>query len=236
MTMDIERTNTITLSILEEATSYHRWIFEKVKPYLKGNILEVGCGTGNLTGWLLGWGKVVVSDMNEDYLRLVEEKYQDHSNLKGVFIWDIQQEPTKELLASFDTIVCSNVLEHIGDDVSVLKHFHHLLSGEGRLILLVPALKCLYNQLDKDLGHFRRYSKKELVSKIEQSGFRVLHLTYFNPFGILGWFFNGSILRRNLLPQNQVKIFNRMVPLFLSLEKIIPNWVGQSLIVVGEKR
>jgi SAM-dependent methyltransferase len=236
MTMDIERTNTITLSILEKATSYHRWIFEKIKPYLKGNILEVGCGTGNLTGWLLGWGKVVVSDMNEDYLQLVEEKYRDHPNLKGVFIRDIQQEPAKELLASFDTIVCSNVLEHIGDDVSVLKHFHQLLSGEGRLILLVPALKCLYNQLDKDLGHFRRYSKKELISKIEQSGFRILHLTYFNPFGILGWFFNGSILRRRILPQNQVKVFNRMVPLFISLEKIIPNWLGQSLIVVGEKR
>lgn len=236
MTMDTERTNTITLSILEEATSYHRWIFEKIKPYLKGNILEVGCGIGNLTGWLLGWGKVVASDMNEDYLQLVEKKYPDHSNLEGVFIWDIQQEPVRELLASFDTIVCSNVLEHIGDDISVLKHFNQLLFGEGRLILLVPALKCLYNQLDKDLGHFRRYSKKELVSKVEQSGFRILHLTYFNPFGILGWFFNGSILRRRILPQNQVKVFNRMVPLFLSLEKITPNWVGQSLIVVGEKR
>jgi len=235
MTMDIEKTNTITLSILEEATSYHRWIFEKIKPYLKGSILEVGCGTGNLTGWLLGWGKVVASDMNENYLRLVEEKYRDHSSLKGVFNWDVRQEPTRELHASVEAIVCSNVLEHIGDDVSILKHFHQLLSGEGRLILLVPALKCLYNQLDKDLGHFRRYSKKELVSKVERSGFRILHLTYFNPFGILGWFFNGSILRRRILPQNQVKAFNKMVPLFISLEKIIPNWVGQSLIVVGEK-
>ena len=141
MTMDIERTNTITLSILEKATSYHRWIFEKIKPYLKGNILEVGCGTGNLTGWLLRLGKVVVSDMNEDYLQLVEEKYRDHPNLKGVFIRDIQQEPSKELLASFDTIVCSNVLEHIGDDVSVLRHFHQLLSGEGRLILVSSGIE-----------------------------------------------------------------------------------------------
>ncbi len=236
MTMDIERTNTITLSILEEATSYHQWIFEKIKPYLKGNLLEAGCGTGNLTDWLLGWGKVVVSDMNEDYLRLVHKKYQSHSNLKGGFIWDVQQEPARELLASFDTIVCSNVLEHIEDDLSVLRHFHHLLSGEGRLILLVPALKCLYNQLDKDLGHFRRYSKKESISKVEQSGFRILHLTYFNPFSILGWFINGSILRRRILPQNQVKVFNKMVSLFRFLEKITPNWVGQSLIVVGEKR
>jgi SAM-dependent methyltransferase len=236
MTMDIERTNTITLSILEEATSYHRWIFEKIKSYLKGNILEVGCGIGNFTGWLLRQGRVMVADVNGDYLKLVHNKFRSHPNLMGTLLWDIERELPKELHASVETIVCSNVLEHIGDDVSVLKHFHQLLSGEGRLILLVPALKCLYNQLDKDLGHFRRYSKKELISKIEQSGFRILHLTYFNPFGILGWFFNGSILRRRILPQNQVKVFNKMVPLFISLEKIIPNWVGQSLIVVGEKR
>jgi SAM-dependent methyltransferase len=236
MTMDIEKTNTLTLLLLEEASSYNRWIFERIRPFLRENILEVGCGIGNLTGWLLQQGRVVAADIKENYLNIVREKYEGHSNLVKTLIWDVQQEPGRELFASFDTIVCSNVLEHIGDDVSVLKHFHHLLCGQGRLILLVPALKCLYNQLDKNLGHFQRYGKKELISKIEQSGFRILHLTYFNPFGILGWFFNGSILRRRILPQNQVKVFNKMVPLFISLEKIIPDWVGQSLIVVGEKR
>lgn len=236
--METEKTNTLTLLLLEEADAYNRWIFERVSPFLKGKVLEVGCGIGNLTGLLLNQKKVLATDVNENYLESVREKYKGHPNLIGTLLWDIRSDPSDELCQTYDTVVCSNVLEHIEieEEMTVLRHFHRLLSGKGRLILLIPALKWLYNQLDRDLGHFRRYSKKELTSKIEQSGFRILHLTYFNPFGILGWFLNGSVLRRRILPKNQVKVFNKMVPFFRSLEKITPNWVGQSLIVVGEKR
>lgn len=66
--MDTELTNTLTLSILEKAIAYHRWVFEKISPYLRGNILEVGCGIGNLTSFLLNHGKVIASDINEGYL------------------------------------------------------------------------------------------------------------------------------------------------------------------------
>lgn len=234
--METEQTNTLTLLLLEGADAYHRWIFERMRPFLKGKVLEVGCGIGNLTGLLLHQGKVLATDVNEHYLEIVREKYKGHPNLIGTLLWDIRSDPSDELRQTFDAVVCSNVLEHIDDDLTVLRHFHQLLSRKGRLILLVPALKWLFNELDKDLGHFRRYSRKELVSKIEQSHFRILDLTYFNLFGILGWFFNGTILRRRMLPRNQVKAFNRLVPLFKYLGKITPNWVGQSIIVVGEKR
>ena len=50
---DTEKTNTLTLFILEGAEAYHRWIFEKISPYLGEDILEVGCGIGNLTALLL---------------------------------------------------------------------------------------------------------------------------------------------------------------------------------------
>jgi 2-polyprenyl-3-methyl-5-hydroxy-6-metoxy-1,4-benzoquinol methylase len=234
--METDKTNTLTLLLLEGADAYNRWIFERIQPFLKGKILEVGCGIGNLTGLLLHQGEVMTTDVKADYLNIVREKYRGHPNLTGTLIWDIRSVPPDGLRYPFDVIVCSNVLEHIEDDMTVLKHFHRLLSETGRLILLVPALTWLFNQLDKDLGHFRRYSKKNLVMKIEQSHFRILDLTYFNLFGMLGWFFNGSILRRRMLPTNQVKLFNRLVPLFRSLEKITSNWIGQSLIVVGEKQ
>ena len=233
--MDTERANTITLYLLEEAIFYHRWIFEKVKPYLKGHILEVGCGIGNLTVWLLRQGRVTIADVKEEYLHIVQNKFRDHPNLIGTLLWDIQKEFPKELYASFDTIICSNVLEHIQDDQSVLKNFYRLLPSGGRLILLVPALKILYNPLDRELGHFRRYGRKELSQKFILNGFKICHLTYFNIFGILGWFFNGTLLRRRLLPVRQIEIFNRMVPFFIWVEKVIPKWIGQSLIAVGEK-
>ena len=231
----IEETNTLTLSILEEAVAYHQWIFEKIKPYLGGDILEVGCGIGSLTGLLLTEGKVRAADVNERYLRMVDEKYRGHPNLIGTLLWDIEKSPPRNLDSAVDTIVCSNVLEHIEDDDAVLENFHRLLPVGGRLILLVPALKGLYNAFDKELGHFRRYSKRELIEKLRANRFGLCCISYFNLFGIVGWFVNGTLLRRRILPERQVGVFNRMVPLFMLLEKILPTFVGQSLIAVGKK-
>jgi 2-polyprenyl-3-methyl-5-hydroxy-6-metoxy-1,4-benzoquinol methylase len=234
-TMDTEKTNTLTLFLLEGADAYHQWVFEKIRPFLGKDILEVGCGIGNLTELLLSQGRVIAVDVNEGYLQTVENKFRCHLNLKGVLLWDIRQTPSKDLGIPIDTIVCSNVLEHIEDDDDVLKSLYHLLPAGGKLIILVPALKALYNVFDKELGHFRRYSRSELFQKLTRNGFRICSLKYFNFFGILGWFVNGTLLRRRLLPEKQIGIFNKMVPLFIWVEKIIPTPVGQSLIVVGEK-
>jgi len=233
--MDTELTNTLTLSLLEKAIAYHRWVFEKIRPYLRGNILEVGCGIGNLTGFLLNHGKVIVSDINEGYLQMVENKYRKHPNLEGVLLWNIEQNPVQNFNMRIDTILCSNVLEHVEKDDAALNIFFQLLPEGGRLIILAPALKGLYNVLDKELGHFRRYNRAELIQKLIRNGFRICSLEYINLFGIMGWFINGTLLRRRLLSTRQIRVFNRMVPLFIRIEKIIPTWVGQSLIAVGEK-
>lgn len=129
---------------------------------------------------------MLAAGVKEDYLQAVREKYKGHPNFIGTLVWDIQTPPPDQFHQTLDTILRSNVLEHLEDDQTVLKHFQQLLKRNGRLILLIPALPWLFNQLDKDLGHLRRYSRKELASKIEKSHFRILHLTYFNPFGILG--------------------------------------------------
>ena len=233
--MDTEKTNTLTLFLLEGANAYHQWIFGKIRPFLGRDILEVGCGIGNLTELLLSQGRVIAADVNGDYLQTVENKFRRHFNLKGVLLWDIRQAPPKDLGIPIDSIVCSNVLEHIEDDDDVLRSLYHLLPAGGRLIILVPALKALYNVFDKELGHFRRYSRSELSQKLTRNGFRIRSLKYFNFFGIFGWFVNGTLLRRRLLPARQIVVFNKMVPFFIWMEKMVPTLVGQSLIVVGEK-
>jgi 2-polyprenyl-3-methyl-5-hydroxy-6-metoxy-1,4-benzoquinol methylase len=178
---------------------------------------------------------VLATDVNEDYLNILLKKYRGHPNLMGTQIWDIQEDPAKTFNRLFDTIVCSNVLEHIEDDDLVLRYYYELLSQGGRLVLLVPALKLIYNRLDRGLGHFRRYGRTELHRKLTRSGFKICNLKYFNMLGTLGWFVNGTLLRRQLLPAGQVRMFNRMAPLLMRIEKILPKWVGQSLIAVGEK-
>lgn len=233
--MDVEKVNTVTLSIMEEATAYNQWIFDKVKPWLGKGILEVGCGIGNLTRLLLQAGRVVASDMNPYHLQRVEEKFGSHSNLSGVLLWDIQQDLSRDVPLSLDTILCSNVLEHVEDDEAVLSRFYRFLPEGGRLVLLVPALRILYNTFDRELGHFRRYTKKELMQKLKRNRFHICSLKYFNFFGIFGWFVNGTLLRRSLLPVGQVRMFNQLVPLMVQMERWIPTVIGQSLIAVGER-
>jgi len=233
--MDAESVNTLTQHRLQEAMVYYRWISREISPHLGREILEVGCGIGHLTGWLLSQGRVTATDVNPTYLQTVEEKYRDHLQLKEILIWDIGQNGPPNFEGSFDTIVCSNVLEHVENDEAVLRNFHPLLSPGGRLIIFVPALRILYNGLDRELGHFRRYQREDLSRKMEGNGFRIRHLNYFNLFGILGWFVNGTLLRKRLLSASQIRIFDKMVPLFVGVERIIPARVGLSLIAVGEK-
>jgi SAM-dependent methyltransferase len=232
---DNEEVNTLTLSILEEAPAYHRWIVEKMSPWFGETILEVGCGVGHLTALLLRHGRVIPTDINGDYLQIVENKLHDHPNLKRILRWDLRFPVPGELGEPIDSIVCSNVLEHIEEDEKALGYFYQILQPKGRLILLVPALKWLYNGLDRELGHFRRYGKGELRQKLEARGFKIRHLAFLNGFGILGWFFNGTVMRRRLLPVRQVRIFNRLVPFLIRFEEVLPLGMGQSLIAVGEK-
>lgn len=233
--MDIEKTNALTLSLLEEAPAYNEWIYRKIKPFLGAAVLEVGCGIGNLTGFLLSHGKVIAADVNEDYLRLVENKFRGHVHLQDLFLWDIQKALPKELKMSFDTIVCSNVLEHVEEEDSVLQNFYRLLPPGGTLIVLVPACRRLYNSLDRELGHCRRYGKKELRQRLVGNGFELGQINYFNHMGVLGWYVNGSLLKRRLLPVWQIKAFDKIVPFYIWMEKLIPPLWGQSLIAIAKK-
>jgi hypothetical protein len=135
-----------------------------------------------------------------------------------------------------DSIVCLNVLEHVSDDRLALKHMHEALAARGRAVFLLPAFKWLYGRIDRNLGHFRRYSKRTWKSLAESAGFRVKQIRYFNSLGFLGWWLNARILRQEAQSESQIAVFDRMiVPLFSRLERWIEPPFGQSIFSVIEK-
>src|SRR5439155_1165905 len=83
-----------------------------------------------------------------------------------------------------------------------------------RLVLLVPALRALYGTLDKALDHFRRYVPKDVVGKLQETGFHVRHVEYFNLGGVLGWWLAGRVLRRSLISIAALRWYEALVPLF----------------------
>ena len=87
----------------------------------------------------------------------------------------------------------------------------------------MPALARLYGTLDEHLHHFRRYEKAELEEKVRDAGFALEDCRFLNRPGILGWYVNGKILRRRVLPSGQLAAFRLMLPLLKREEKNPPG-------------
>jgi SAM-dependent methyltransferase len=224
-----------TLDDLSEAVNYNRWIYHILRPYLGTRILEIGCGTGNITGFLTLHGQVLAVDVHAGYLRAARKRMIGNPR---VTFQKINLEKTLSNLRRFkaDTIICVNVLEHIREDETVLYECLRLLPPGGRLLLFVPALQLLFGSLDISYGHFRRYSIRGLKTKVAAAGFKIQYCRYLNLLGILGWWLNGKILNRKVIPKNQILAYDHFVRYSDKIERFLPKPIGLSLFCVGLKR
>lgn len=224
-----------TLDRLAHVDKYNKVIYENIKPYLGNVILEIGAGIGNISKLLKASNNrlLIITDFDEQFIKILENTYNSDEKIK-IHKLDISIDSKLDNYKDIDTIVCINVLEHIKDDVKALRNCYDLLSKGGNLILFVPAVPLLYGSLDKSLGHYRRYTLKDIENKLNTVGFKVIFNRYFNMIGIIGWFISSKIFKRELIPSYQLKIFNIITPL-LKLEKIINIPIGLSLLAVGNK-
>jgi glycosyltransferase involved in cell wall biosynthesis len=223
-----------TLQKMKRLRRYNQWIFSQFRPFLGKRVLEIGSGIGNITKFLLDRELVIATDVEPKYLTFLKETFGKYKKFR-VEGFDISgSEMERYRSYHIDSVICFNVLEHIEQDEKALKNIFNLLEPGGRLLLLTPSHSWLHGTLDRHLGHYRRYGKKELKNKLETIGFKVVFLRYFNRIGMMGWFLNSKILRRKRLPSFQLRIYNLLVPLF-KLEKFLPLPFGTSLLVVAEK-
>ncbi len=228
---------TRTLDALAYLDHYNSWLIDKIRPFLGQRILEVGSGIGNMAAYLLDRELIVTSDIMPEYREALAKRFADNSNVH-VTSFSLDTGDGKEDVArhNIDTIVSVNVLEHIADDRGAIGHMAALLPKGGRLVILVPAIPALFGTLDVYLHHYRRYRKKELRALFEETGFAVDDIFYFNFFGIFGWFLNSRILRREILPPGQLRLFNTLAPGFRAVETALALPIGQSLIIAGTKK
>ncbi|HEV2750682.1 MAG TPA: methyltransferase [Gemmatimonadales bacterium] len=223
-----------TLERMAAAPRYNRWMFERLRPWLGRRVLEVGAGIGNMSAFLTDRERVVLTDTEPYYLGRLRERFGDRPNVRVVELRLPAFDP--QLVAErVDTVFCLNVLEHIEEDAASLGAMRQLLEPGGRLVLLVPALRPLYGTLDQALGHFRRYDRGEVVRKLDETGFRVRHVEYFNLGGAFGWWLASRVLRRRMISPAALRWYEALVPLF-RMERWLPWRLGQSLIAIAEVR
>ncbi|MEM6633712.1 MAG: class I SAM-dependent methyltransferase [Bacteroidota bacterium] len=229
-----------TLQTISEAHRFNEWMFETILPYVvEGPILEVGSGIGNISSFFLERGMpICLSDIRENYCGFLEEKFSQHPQLIDILQLDLvhPQFETEyaEWLGHFHTVYALNVVEHIEDDGLALANIRKLLAPKGRVIILVPAYQMLYNTFDKNLYHYRRYTKSTLSAVFEENSIPVLTKFHFNFIGIFGWILSGSILKKETIPSGQMKLYDTLVPIFRLIDRLLLKQIGLSVIAIGE--
>lgn len=229
-----------TLLAISKADRFNKWMFETVEPYLNGNMLEIGSGIGNISQYFLDDNRqITISDLRENYLDFLQKQFEGYANLGGIHNIDLIdpafEQKHSALLSSFDSIFALNVIEHIEDDGLALINCKKLLKPGGTLLILVPAFMQLYNSLDKELFHFRRYTKSMLENRIMEAGFRVKKSFYFNALGIPAWIWGGLASRQKTISSRQMNIYNQLIPVARIADRLIFNRMGLSVIVVAIK-
>jgi SAM-dependent methyltransferase len=236
--MEMDRSGLETLEIFSEAGQFNGWMFERIEGYCRGAILEIGSGIGNMSAYLVEhFADVTLSDMQPDYCRRLRRTFGDRPSLKNIFSIDLAAadfgRAYPQLLGQFDTVVALNVVEHIDDHVLAVKNAHSLLRPGGRLVILVPAYPWLYNSLDKELGHYRRYTKKSLGQLLSGDGLRVEGMEFFNAAAIGGWWMAGSVLRLDKIKKGPLNLYNSLVWMMRVVDKVLGKQIGLSIIVVA---
>ncbi|MBI4395884.1 MAG: glycosyltransferase [Elusimicrobia bacterium] len=222
-----------TLRMLSAARRYNQFIYEQYRPFLGREVVEIGAGLGNISYFLLDRERVVLTETDPDFLELLRRRFDGWKYVE-VAPLDIVHPGAAFQSAGFDTAICFNVIEHIEDDQKAVDHIARLLKPGGQAIIVVPAHRWLFGSLDRCVGHYRRYTRSTFNPLLARAGLDVAQSKYLNPLAVPGWFVNGRILRRKIIPDFQLALFDRLT--FLIRLCNLFHWpFGLSLFTVARK-
>lgn len=229
-----------TLEVIAQANQFNYWMYETIKPFCQGNILEIGSGIGNISKYFIDDGSnIFLTDIRQGYCDSLKTLFGNKRNVLGIESIDLVDpnfdDKYKDHLNQYNSVFALNVVEHIQDDQLAITNAKKLLRPKGTLVILVPSYQFLYNEFDIGLEHYRRYNLTSLQKLINTQKLEIIHKQYFNFIGIFGWFVSGSILKKKQIPSGQMKLYNSLVPVFKIIDKAVFQSMGLSTIVVGQK-
>lgn len=201
----------------------------------ESNILDIGCGVGTLAYYLASKGfNVIGVDVSSRAIKIANS-FRSKSGLKNVnfSLGDVQMITSTR---KYDLIVCTEVIEHLENDVKMLKTIYTLLNSKGKLLLSTPSVNAplyklgMLRKFDLEVGHLRRYKMDDLLFKLRKSGFRIVSERK-----------NESILRNSLFTFKKLGILIKpikgpLVPIFHWIDDLLTVMFGESdLMVIAEK-
>jgi SAM-dependent methyltransferase len=228
------------LEAMSFARNYHRWILDLFAPHLGRRLVEVGAGAGSFSEMLLARApdSLALVEPSQMCVRLservrgwrTEARVRVYNDTFAGVAARVREEERP------DSIIYVNVLEHIADDEAELRLASDALAPGGRVFIFVPALRWLYGSFDRQVGHRRRYTRRELAAKCEHAGLSVVSAVYFDAAGVLPWWLKYRVLRSEKMEPAAVRFYDGFcVPVLRRAEARIPVPLGKNVLLVAEK-
>ena len=216
----------------DDANFHINYCLKFIKKYLKGNILEVGAGCGSFTKNYLDEienNKITLTELDKKNINDLKERFKNNKNI------EVSDKSIEKIQNKFDTILYLHVLEHIKNDKTEIKNAIDKLNDGGIIIFMVPAHQKIYSNLDKAVGHYRRYSgeffSKTLIS-LERINFK-----YLDAIGYFLYFLNKIFFKKETYP-SKFKIFlwdKVFTPITIIVDFFLRYKFGKCIIAVYKK-
>lgn len=176
-----------TYGIMDEVEGSHWWFVGRraiLEGFMRGivesfrtprspfRILDVGCGTGANLEMLSQFGTAEGVDVSDDALEFCRKK--------GLKVQKGLAEEMPFADGAFDVVTALDVVEHLDDDVAGLKEMRRVMADDGRALIFVPAFMWLWGVQDDISNHRIRYTRKQIVERMERAGFEIERATYAN--------------------------------------------------------
>lgn len=220
------------LDLFRHAINWKKYVAKEIKPYIIGDVAEVGAGPGNFSPFLM-----------RDDLRswtFIEPDGRYSQSLSELGVKGLTTTIVKATLAqlpgakTFDSIIYLDVLEHIANDRQEVKEITKHLNPGGFAIVLCPAFNFLFSPFDAAIGHHRRYKKHDLL-RLMPPEMTLIACYYLDSAGFLASAMNKTLLKQSYPTIRQIKFWDRMlVPLSRFSDSFFSNYFGRSVLLIAQ--
>jgi SAM-dependent methyltransferase len=222
------------LSLFKLADNWKRYVSARLRPHVRGDLLEVGAGIGANVKYYFREDLTRYVSLEPDG-RLCEDYRREQQAGRIPASCQLVQGTLESLPADerFDAIIYIDVLEHIEDDRAEFARAIERLRPGGRLCILCPAHNYFYSPFDKAIGHFRRYNKSMYRELSDQ---QPLKLEYLDSVGMLASAANKMLLKQSYPNERQILLWDRVfVRASKVLDPLVLRSVGKSILGVWTK-
>lgn len=222
------------LELFENAFHWKRYLAEKITPFLKNDVLEVGAGLGATSRILNNcqankWTLLEPDEKMFQFLKHNQRTFHTNTEFICGTIQDLKNE-------KYNTVLYIDVLEHIENDHQEINEIAKHIHLGGYLIILSPAFNFLFSEFDSSIGHYRRYTKKLLRNTIP-ANFDVVSLKYLDAAGFFASIANKYLLHQSYPTKKQIMFWdNFLVPISKLVDPFFGYSFGKSILGIWKKK